>query len=298
LIACGPPRRDDAADDDDPAESIDAAPSPDSTVGCTNGTDVLYTVDTAEHLYAFDPPTKQFADLGHLSCPWTISPIYGPPSPFAMTVDHNAVAWLEYDNGELFTVDINHQMTCTKTGWQHQTTGDLVPMAQFGLGFVRDMPAGDTETLFIAGLATTGGAPPPLFVPKVAKLDTTSMLPSYVGTVGNGVDSDKFPELTGNGDAELWGFMTDPTTPHLLHYDKTNGAILTDIPEPMLARVRAGLAFTSWGGDYWVFIYEAAVTSTEVYQLDGTTGAIKSATPDTGKYIVGAGVAPCTAIIL
>ena len=34
-------------------------------------------------------------------------------------------------------------------------------------------------------------------------------------------------------------------------------------------------------------------TSTTVYQIDGTTGAIKGTTPNTGHTIVGAGVSTC-----
>ncbi|HET9991599.1 MAG TPA: hypothetical protein VFQ65_23890, partial [Kofleriaceae bacterium] len=79
---------------------------------------------------------------------------------------------------------------------------------------------------------------------------------------------------------------------------KTNGTIAMTFPEPTLAGTMTGYAFAHWGGDYWVFLIKNSEASTTVYQVDGTTGAITSTTPTTGRVIVGAGVSTCAPVII
>jgi len=38
----------------------------DANPNCTVAPDAVYTLDVSEHIYRFDPPTKQFCDLGLL----------------------------------------------------------------------------------------------------------------------------------------------------------------------------------------------------------------------------------------
>ena len=67
-----------------------------------------------------------------------------------------------------------------------------------------------------------------------------------------------WPELTGNGNAELWGwFPSDATgngTPRVEKIDKTSGAPLTTYMLPSLQGMPSAWAFAFWGGDYWIFL--------------------------------------------
>jgi hypothetical protein len=278
VIGCGAPSR----HGDDQGPPVDGSDfGPDGNNGCAHGAESIYTVDYSfNHLYMFDPPTKTFSDLGGLSCP-TMS----GAQPFSMGVDRSAMAWVLYTSGELFKVDINNHLACTKTTWSSP-----LGLIQFGMGFSTDTPGGTTDTLFISGNPLTA----PLSY-ELAKVDPSSLSATMVAT------EMKLAEMTGNGNAELWGFMPDTTTPHVVQFDKTNGTFIKDFPEPMIARMNPGYAFAHWGGDYWVFIYEQSMTTsttTTVYQVDGTNGNIKSTTPNTGRLIVGAGVSTCAPTVI
>ena len=105
-------------------------------------------------------------------------------------------------------------------------------------------------------------------------------------------------EMTGTGNAELWGFYPEDTTARVLKFDKSNGAVAMAFDEPTLAGTMTGYAFAHWGGDYWVFLIKNSEASTTVYQVNGMTGAITSTTPTTGRVIVGAGVSTCAPVVI
>ena len=272
-IACGPPPRNGGDDINTP----DANGGPDGNNGCAQGAESVYTVDTgANHLYRFDPPSKMFTDLGALSCP-----TMGGAMPFSMGVDRNTVAWVLYTSGELFQVQINNNLMCTKTSW-----ASSLGLMTFGMGFSTDTSGGNTDTLFVSGgtLATLG-------MPILASVDLTSMSATKISNVP------QLAEMTGNSNGELWGFLGTMSPPHVVQFNKADGTFLKDFPEPMISRQNPGYAFAHWGGDYWVFIYTMGETTT-VYQVDGNDGSIKSTTPNTGRQIVGAGVSTCAPTVI
>src|SRR5262245_1063690 len=82
------------AQEEDLAFPEDMAPDP-----CLARARIIYTIDEDNMLRAFDPMTLKFVNIGFLMCP------AGGASPFSMGVDHNAVAWVLYNNGEIFQVD-------------------------------------------------------------------------------------------------------------------------------------------------------------------------------------------------
>jgi hypothetical protein len=274
-IGCGPPSRNPNGGGPPPDASNFG---PDGNNGCAEGAESVYTIDQLfNHLYRFDPPSKMFTDLGGLSCPT----MFGA-TPFSMGVDRNAVAWVLYNSGELFQVQINNHLMCTKTTW-----ASPLGLHVFGMGFSTDTAGGSTDSLFVGG-----GASQSMSSYELAKVDPTTMAATMIGT------EVQLPEMTGNANAELWGFMPDATTPHVVQFDKTNGSFAKDFPEPMLAGTMTGYAFAHWGGDYWVFLIKNSEPSTTVYQIDGMTGAVKSSIPNTGRTIVGAGVSTCAPTVI
>jgi hypothetical protein len=75
-------------------------------------------------------------------------------------------------------------------------------------------------------------------------------------------------ELTGTGDAKLYGFFT--TRPaHLAAIDKATAATPDAIPLPMVDASTGGYAFSFWGGSFW--FYTASDTdTTKVTRYDPT----------------------------
>ncbi|MDQ3369054.1 MAG: hypothetical protein M3680_26825 [Myxococcota bacterium] len=244
--------------------------------GCSDAAKSVYVVDQNNTFSRFDPPTKVFTDLGPLACPAA-----GGATPFSMGVDRNAVAWVLYSSGELFRVD-TATLACTKSAWQTQSG-----LAQFGMGFSTDAAGGNVDTLFIAG-----GAGPTQPTSQLAKLSTTSFQPTPVGTVTG------WPELTGTGNAELWGFFPDASAPRIAKLDKANGTALTTFPQAQLAGQPTAWAFAFHGGKFWVFLMKGIETKTTIYKIDAATGMQESFTPAAGRTIVGAGVSTCAPVIL
>ncbi|NVB82641.1 MAG: hypothetical protein HOV81_29960 [Kofleriaceae bacterium] len=274
LIACGPPSRKGGVGDDDGSNGgVDSSVTDD---GCADGTELIYTIDQFNYrLSQFDPATKTFHDLGSLSCP-------GGGTPFSMSVDRSGNAWVLYTTGELFKVAINSGLTCTKLPWTSPNGLEV-----FGMGFSTDMPGGSTESLYIGGGQTQTQTSFTL-----ARVDPTTMATTVLGT------QSALPEMTGTGNAELWGFMPEPTTARVVQFDKSTGAILTTHVESQLGGTMTAYAFAHWGGHFWVFLQKGAETSTTVYEVDGMTGVISTATPATGRTIVGAGVSTCAPVVI
>ena len=248
--------------------------------GCTDQAKLVYVVDENNTLSSFDPMALKFHDLGTLSCPTSLDP---SATPFSMSVDRNAVAWVLYSDGELFSVDTTKTpLHCNATTFQPNQQSELV----FGMGFVADAPMSDKETLYIAGGQDVQGSS------ELAKIDMMSLTVSTIaGVNGN-------PELTGNGNAELWGFFPDQTSPRVSKIDKASGAFSHNYPLSQLAGQPLAWAFATWGGDFFIFLKRTQDSSTIVWQLHSSTGQVTAAIPDSGRTIVGAGVSTCAPVTI
>jgi hypothetical protein len=274
LVACGPGNRGATADGPRGGSDSSAVGGDGNQQGCSDSAKLVYVIDEDNTLSQFDPSTKTFHDLGLLNCPTALG------TPFSMGIDRTATAYVLYNSGELFKVDTS-SLACTSTSWASQ-----LGLFQFGMGFSTDQVGGNTDTLYIAGGATFPANPATL-----AKLDVTTFQATQVGEV------DGWPELTGTGSAELWGFFPDIAAPRVEKLNKASGVAMTTYPESLLASTPTAWAFAFWGGDYWIFLASDLAPTTVVYQVDGMTGAIKSMT-QTVRTIVGAGVSTCAPIVI
>ena len=245
--------------------------------GCSDEAKSVYVVDQNNTLSRFNPANKSFMDLGQLACPASFT-----ATPFSMGIDRTAIAWVLYSSGELFRVETSSPtLNCTKSTWSSAASGLL----QFGMGFSTDAAGGNVDTLFIAG-----GNGPSQPTSRLAKLSTSSFTTMDVGQVTG------WPELTGTGNAELWGFFPDATAPRIAQLNKTNGSAIKTYPLT-IAGMPTAWAFAFWGGDFWVFLMKGNETSTTIYQY-GADGMMKGMTPAPGRRIVGAGVSTCAPVIL
>jgi hypothetical protein len=278
LVACGPGGRKDGTgdDDDSPPDASNTGSNGSNGDNCSEAAKLVYVVDENNTLATFDPMTKQFHDLGTLNCPAS-----GGATPFSMGIDRNATAYVLYSDSELFKVD-TMTLACTKTSYAVQ-----FGLAQFGMGFSTDTAGGTTDTLYIAGGQGVGAT-----TSTLATLDTTTFKATSLGTVTG------WPELTGTGNAELWGFFPDANAPRVEKLSKANGGAMTTYPENSIRGEPSAWAFAFWGGDYWVFLMKDLEFSTTVYQIDGATGAVKGQTPTGSRTIVGAGVSTCAPVVI
>ena len=57
-------------------------------------------------------------------------------------------------------------------------------------------------------------------------------------------------------------------------------------------------AFAFWGGSFYIFLERDSDSSTIVWKMDSSTGAVTKAVNNTGRNIVGAGVSTCAPITI
>jgi hypothetical protein len=233
-----------------------------STV-CIEASRWIYVVDEAGWLSRFDPNTLRFTDIALLKCP-------GGGSTMSMAVDQNAVAWVLYDDGNIFKVDTTSgacEATSFKPG-QHD-------MWKFGMGFVFD-PATGQDTLYIAGYS------------NLATISFPDLVVRPVGPTSSGI-----AELSGTGDGQLWGYVASFTSgnrsaPALLRYDPTSGKTIESyLYASMITPTSYAMKF--WGGSFWIF------ANSSVYRVRRES---LSEAEYVGDYqrsygIVGAGVSTC-----
>jgi hypothetical protein len=278
LAACGPGS--DRGDDDGGGSGSGSGSGNMNTDGCSDAAKLVYVIDSDTTLSKFDPMTKTFTDLGKLSCPG-VSIL---DQPFSMGVDRDAVAWVLYaPSAKLFRVDTT-TLACTQS-----TFNGGANWPQFGMGFSSNTAGSTDDTLFIAG---GPGDPMSSSTSALATMSTGSFAPMNVGTVTG------WPELTGNGNAELWGWFPDDTAPRIEQINKTTGAPVKTYNLPMLAGTPMAWAFAFWGGDYWIFLEKSGQSSTTVYQVKGDTGVITTMTQTGTREIVGAGVSTCAPVVI
>jgi hypothetical protein len=161
---------------------------------------------------------------------------------------------------------------------------------EFGMGFVANAAGSTDETLFIGGGDMVGGTA------NLGTLDITTFQVSNIASIMGD------PELSGTGNAELWGFfpLTDNNTmARVAQIDKTSAAESNQIPLSGTAFTQqAGAwAFAFYGGEFWVFLGASNGLSTDptvVYRVTRNGGMQPIGSLDTKtRHIVGAGVSTC-----
>jgi hypothetical protein len=123
---------------------------------------------------------------------------------------------------------------------------------------------------------------------------TKTIIP--IGTFSNDANlKGQSCELTGTGNALLFGYFTTSPYVRVAQLDKTNANALSDtqlngFTPPF------DWAFSFWGGDFYLYAYPNASNSpnSSVIQYNPNTNAVNLAyVPDVGFTIIGAGVSTC-----
>lgn len=237
--------------------------------GCDDATKAsIYILGVNKQFARFEPQTSTLTVLGTLSCPGQS----GFGSTFSMAVDRKGIAWVLFADGNVFHVDTK-TVACTATTFAPCQNN----FCSFGMGFVSDAPGSAEETLYVSGVYNT---PPGL---GLARVDTASL--ALVPIADYDLLAGKGAELTGTGDARLFGYFQDSPI-KLAEIDKGTAKILgvtnlTEIP------VGTSWAFAFWGGSFYI------MSGTGIRKYDPAAGATTLINGNVGFDIVGAGVSTC-----
>jgi hypothetical protein len=254
---------------------------------CSEAAKLVYVVSSENHLYTFLPSklpdvSVAFTDLGLLGCSDPGDAVN------SMAVDRHGTAYVNYGSGKIFKVDTK-TLDCTDTGFVPGQSGFSPNVS---MGFSADSPGSMDETLFVSD--NTGDDTQARDGKGVARLDLGQSPPALVplGAFTGAVMGGRC-ELTGTGDAKLFGFFTTQPA-HLAQIDKSNGATPDATMLPTVDASVGGYAFSFWGGSFW--FYTASDTeATKVTRYDPTTSPPTTtvAAPMLPFTIVGAGVSTC-----
>ena len=243
-----------------------------TTDDCSDAAKLVYVASDDNYLYSFAPDKLLFTKLGGLSC--------GSKTVNSMAVDRSGTAWVNFSDGKIYKVNIA-TLACTPTAFVAQQAGFTKVL---GMGFSANAPGSTDETLFVADNKGKG----------VAKLDLTSLTLTPLGRyTGDLAGSDA--ELTGTGDARLFGFFT--TSPaHVAAIDKASGATPVATLLPTVDASSGGFAFSFWGGDFWFYTAKDTPSSAVTHYVSATQTA-SVVLENIGFTIVGAGVSTCAPVV-
>ena len=239
----------------------------------------VYVLDSDEQLLRFEPDSLSLTPVGRIDCPGSVA------SPFSMSVDRSGHAWVLYQGGDLFQVS-TRDASCTATSFASNQAG----FELFGMGFASDTAGGSAETLFVAGgsgsIIGTGRS-------TLGRIDTRALSLNAIGGLPG------WPELTGTGTGELWGFFPDTSPRSVRRIDKITAGTSDVIDLAALGSDQpSAWAFAFWGGRFYIFLMGQFATSTHVWEVDPGTGAADEVIRDSGYRIVGAGVSTCAPVML
>lgn len=253
---------------------------------CMQGAEWIYLLDRDSTLIQYEPNADggagRLTPIATLNCP--VDPAADPPStPFSMAVRRDAHAYVLYQDHAIYDVD-TRDGTCVATSYVADQRG----LELFGMAFSANEIGGNSETLFVAGgRADTLTATPAAF----ASLSVPDLQTSLLGMLDESI-----PELTGTGNAEVWGFFpaADPMVVRKL--DRADGHTLSEFDVSAIdvgSPTRRAWAFAFWGGNFYIFYTPNEDTQSAIWKLSPDTGQLTPAMPNTGRRIVGAGVSTC-----
>lgn len=247
------------------------------TDDCSEAAKLIYVVGVSYELYSYHPPTKQFKEIGLISCPASGA------TPFSMAVDRSGRAWVLHNNGQIYYVDTT-TADCTPSGFQPYQQG----FTTFGMGFVSDTPGSSEETLYVGNFSGQ----------NLGKIDKTTLVLTPVGNYSGGLSGSA--EITGTGDARLYGFFNSNggTTTNVAQIDKDSAAILSNA-QPAGVSVGNGWAFAFWGGSFYLFTAPDGTSRVTKFTPDPNnpnTGTTSIEVQSVGFTIVGAGVSTCAPV--
>ncbi len=251
------------------------------TPGCSAAAELVYVFSTDSDIWSFDPPSKQFTKIATPNCPAS--------SPNSMAIDRDLVAWLNYVGGIYTFLTLNRPRAPAWTPASRAPPG----FEQVGMGFSTDAVGGTAETLYIGTASAAAESSP--------EIDMATMTVVPIGTFSNDNKlSGQSAELTGTGDARLFGyFTTENPYVRVAQLDKTTSNVLSD---NLLNGVLppSDWAFSFWGGDFYLYAApgtNATGNSSVIHYTPSTNAVDATYVADVGFSIIGAGVSTCAPLV-
>ena len=207
--------------------------------GCSEGADLVYVLSDDNRLFRFRPVDRSFEEIGPHASPASMQ-------PNSMAVDRTATAWVNYVQSDSFGSDTAGSLFKVSTV-DASCEGPIMNLPagyyRLGMGFSTDAVDSESETLFVTGTDPSG------FSPGLGRIDTKNLTLTTVGPF-TGSLAGQNAELTGTGDARLFGFFT--TSPvYVAEIDKASSSILNKAAMTNLA-TPAAWAVSVWGGDFYL----------------------------------------------
>jgi len=256
---------------------------------CAPGARLIYVVDSEGNFLSFDPSKKSnhFTLIKKLSCP-AGKPLQGywpPATPFSMSVDRSAWAWVLYKSGEIFWVNTKDG-ACKASDFPLGQKG----WALFGMGFVSDRQGSAGEKLYVARDLRDISDPI-----ELGYLDPSTLKVKVVGTMPKAWHSG---ELSGTGEGALYAFHPDKVG-IVNRVDPLTAKILKTWKLPPPVDPVGAYAFAHWGGKFYLFTSSISgkYKVSRVLRLDPKTGKVITFLPDIPYRVVGAGVSTCAPVI-
>jgi hypothetical protein len=275
--------KDDKASDPNGDVFDDDSVSPLNTSGCADQAKFVYVLSREMGLYKFNPGDLTFTDIGVLRCK-------DSSSPNSMAVDRSGTAWVNYASGNLFKVSTS-DASCQATNFDPSQADTK----KFGMAFASNSAGSKEETLYMVGIDDSGDT---YRGTGLSKLDLSTLELTRIGDFSDGLRSFG-AELTGTGDARLFGFVTaSSNSPTRLAQVKKDSGATPSCDQATLAQVKTGsaFAFSFWGGDFWFYTAQKDRSSSVTrYQTSGDK-SLTVVKPDVGFAIVGAGVSTCAPV--
>ena len=245
---------------------------------CADSAKLVYVISDQNTLYSFNPGTLTFNTMGTLSCP-------SSGTVNSMAVDRTGTAWVNYTDGKIYKVNTK-DASCKATDFEANQEGFT---NELGMGFSSDTKGSSEETLFVSDNSGLG----------LGKIDRKTLKLTALGAY-TGANDGANAELTGTGDARLFGFFT--TTPaSFAQITKSDGSTPKVTSLPTVNASDGGYAFSFWGGDFWFYTAfptpEKPDPTTSVTHYVTATGTASVALDNIGFVIVGAGVSTCAPIV-
>jgi hypothetical protein len=260
------------------------APSPgsdgSSQAGCSDTSKLVYVIaDGTNMIYSFAPDKLLFKPLGVPQCATAAT-------ANSMAIDRNGTAWVNYADGSIWKVNTS-TMACAATSF---ASGQAGFSSRLSMGFSSNAPGSADETLFVSD--NTGDDTTVADGKGAARVDLSATILMPLGGPFTGDVAGWRCELTGTGDARLFGFFTK-TPARLAEINKTDGSTPRSVLLPGVDASAGGYAFSFWGGRFWFYTANGTPTSS-VTMFDPATGlAPQVVLADIGFTIVGAGVSTC-----
>ena len=233
----------------------------------------IYALTSRERLVAFSPQDNEFKAIGELDC----HPSSRWSTPFSMAVSQSGEAYVVYQDGQLYRVDLR-DASCEATPYR---TGQPPGYRLFGMGYAANDDGG--ESLYVAEISFRGPSK------GLATIEPTTGKLSHVARFS---ENPGFAvELTPTGTGPLYGFFINEPGPGgtLVQVDTSDGT-LEGATKLDVGTASSSLAIAWWGGRF--FIFTGGWQGTAVTRYDADSGDAKQV----ARYpqaIVGAGVSTC-----